>query len=244
MKQKHKKKISNVNLVAMKRSLILLSCVTAVLGCTSEDPKRELCFLSTPVAYANRVIEGSTLRLRTMPELSAAELQWTGPNGFISNEQSPILPNMSSEMAGIYYVKKISENCESLSDSVHVALVNFQNPNLPDCIPTNMSEGYWSEVSQKLTVNHPQWGSFDIVYNGAGKLVPGIYQSQGNITMAWNYGSVMNVIGAGNVYVSFTDDAKVKISFCDLPLSYYSVSGGFSGSHPPINGNFISSNSL
>src|SRR5690606_28585725 len=106
MKQKHKKKISNVNLVAMKRSLILLSCVTAVLGCTSEDPKRELCFLSTPVAYANRVIEGSTLRLRTMPEISAAELQWTGPNGFISNEQSPILPNMSSEMAGIYYVKK------------------------------------------------------------------------------------------------------------------------------------------
>lgn len=47
---------------------------------------------------------------------------WTGPNGFTSNKQNPIIPNATAAMAGQYQVTIINNGCETVSPAVSVAI--------------------------------------------------------------------------------------------------------------------------
>ncbi|AYL94922.1 gliding motility-associated C-terminal domain-containing protein [Mucilaginibacter celer] len=47
---------------------------------------------------------------------------WTGPNGFTSNKQNPVIPNASDAMAGQYQVTIIKNGCETVSPAVSVAI--------------------------------------------------------------------------------------------------------------------------
>lgn len=51
--------------------------------------------------------------------------QWTGPNGFNSNEQNPFIENISSLNDGTYFLKVLSNGCESETVSVVVAVSDF-----------------------------------------------------------------------------------------------------------------------
>lgn len=56
------------------------------------------------------VCSGGTLTLST-PTVSGATYSWTGPNGFISNQQDPVINNVSAANAGTYTVVDTVGGC-------------------------------------------------------------------------------------------------------------------------------------
>lgn len=75
-----------------------------------------------PIASVDtNLCEGGSLQLfaTTVP---GAVYVWNGPNGFTSNLQNPILPNISNGINGVYTVSVIVVGCESLPSEVTVAV--------------------------------------------------------------------------------------------------------------------------
>ena len=52
--------------------------------------------------------------------ITAGAYQWSGPNGFISDLQNPLLENIDASANGIYALKIVSEGCESVTVSTIV----------------------------------------------------------------------------------------------------------------------------
>lgn len=66
---------------------------------------------------------GDTLKLYC--DVGAAEgiqFSWTGPNGFTSNEQNPIVLNMQTNMAGTYAVTATKPGCNTVNTAVSVII--------------------------------------------------------------------------------------------------------------------------
>jgi PKD repeat protein len=64
---------------------------------------------------------GDTLKLFATP-IPNAGYQWTGPNGFSSNLQNPLIPNAQLLHAGIYSVTATVNNCTSQPGSTNAAI--------------------------------------------------------------------------------------------------------------------------
>ena len=64
-------------------------------------------------ATVNTPCAGQSITLFGNSSSTGVTYSWTGPNGFTSNEQNPVIPNASSEIAGSYYltVTQASTNC-------------------------------------------------------------------------------------------------------------------------------------
>lgn len=76
-----------------------------------------------PAATVDNVIcEGSDLHLYATGAGSAA-YHWTGPNGFTSTQQNPVINNVSPANSGFYTVYATQNNCQSGTSSVE-AVVN------------------------------------------------------------------------------------------------------------------------
>ncbi|MFM2284859.1 MAG: hypothetical protein RLZZ543_356 [Bacteroidota bacterium] len=77
---------------------------------------------SCPVqaAVSGPACEGQTLSL-TASNVANGQYLWSGPNGFVSNLQNPVLTNVTPAMAGVYQVTATNpvNNCSSIS-SVNV----------------------------------------------------------------------------------------------------------------------------
>jgi gliding motility-associated-like protein len=67
------------------------------------------------------ICTGGTIRLLA-DSLLTAVYQWTGPNGFTSNQQNPVINNVSAQSAGKYLVSVTLPGCGSQVDSVFVAI--------------------------------------------------------------------------------------------------------------------------
>ena len=103
--------------------------VTASLsnGCTSDISSTQVtvnAIPSTPVAGSNGpVCEGSALTLNTSYVWNAS-YSWTGPDGFTSSEQNPVVSYQATPvMSGSYYVTVTVNGCSSPAGSV-IATVN------------------------------------------------------------------------------------------------------------------------
>ncbi|MBF6640405.1 gliding motility-associated C-terminal domain-containing protein [Flavobacterium sp. J49] len=76
-----------------------------------------------PVASVDSIIcESGSLQLYATTILNGT-YQWTGPNGFMSTEQNPIISNLSADNNGTYTVSASQNGCQSGTSSVAV-LVN------------------------------------------------------------------------------------------------------------------------
>jgi gliding motility-associated-like protein len=105
----------------------------------------------TPLAFLEQIpCENHPLQLlsTTIPNVT---YEWSGPNGFNSNEQNPTLSNVSSETNGIYIVRVVSGSCASGTSSVEVLVVPS---------PEFSLEGSCDENAYILTVV-PTNNSFD-----------------------------------------------------------------------------------
>lgn len=91
----------------------------------------------SPTALADsQVCTNGTLHLYASSVLGAT-YNWTGPNGFTSNEQNPIINNINTSISGIYSVKAIVDGCESPQSSVTVTVTDFPDFELKTLCDSN-----------------------------------------------------------------------------------------------------------
>ena len=87
-------------------------------------------FAPTPTVFGNNICEGETINLST-PTVLGATYSWTGPNGFSSTDQNPIILNATSEMSGTYnLISTLVIGCPSLPGQVSVTVNNLPTPEL------------------------------------------------------------------------------------------------------------------
>ncbi len=119
-------------------SVVLNGCPSNIVGpFTLVDPNPP----PAPVAASNSPLcNGDTLRLTaTSTVVGALTYVWTGPGGFSSSAQNPVVNTVTTVVAGKYYVAVVLNNCTSLRDSVVVVVNNkptnpLASANSPVCI--------------------------------------------------------------------------------------------------------------
>jgi len=108
-----------------KMSILLLSLISAtvLLSCENSEPVE--CILpETTAAGTSPVIQGGSIRLTTPSRGEFVKYEWTGPNNFTSNEQNPILTNVTTAMVGDYKVRIVDGLCKSPESIVNIEIMN------------------------------------------------------------------------------------------------------------------------
>jgi gliding motility-associated-like protein len=92
-----------------------------------------------PAAFSNSpVCTGNTIKLLTPPTaVKGGSYYWTGPNGFTSTQQNPVIANVTSANQGTYNLYILANNCQSIPTPVNVLvdavpIVNA-GPDIPTC---------------------------------------------------------------------------------------------------------------
>jgi len=116
---------NNGNVTGFQSGTALLRFTDFETGCTSDALKITVIDDSfTPTAYNNGpVCVGEDISLATV-FLEGASYEWTGPNGYISSDQNPIISNVSSEDQGNYCLVVSIDGCVSAEECTDV-FVNF-----------------------------------------------------------------------------------------------------------------------
>ncbi len=156
-------------------------------GCASE--------IGTTIVEINKitsnnngpVCSGTLLSLSASP-ITGASYSWTGPNGFSSSQQNPIVSSsVSSIMAGIYSVTSIVNGCTSPNS---VTLVSV---NLSPTIPVISQNG--NQLQSSATSGN-QW------YNQDGVIIGATSQNY-SPTASGNYYVVHTVNGCSSISSNF-----------------------------------------
>ena len=80
---------------------------------------------SAPVAGNNSpIVIGHPIDL-TATTIAGASYQWTGPNGFTSTQQNPVISSATTANAGVYTVVALVNGCSSLAAATNVAINAF-----------------------------------------------------------------------------------------------------------------------
>lgn len=83
---------------------------------------------ATPIALGNNACVGETINLNTATVIGAT-YSWTGPDGFISSDQNPIIIDATVTMSGSYKVTiSLTPDCPSLPGIVSVWVNPLPNP--------------------------------------------------------------------------------------------------------------------
>ncbi len=83
--------------------------------------------------------EGNNLQLNCNVTGSVADVtfQWTGPNGFVSTQQNPIINNITSAASGLYTCVATKSGCPAIPININVAVnakpLNTASSNAPVC---------------------------------------------------------------------------------------------------------------
>ena len=73
--------------------------------------------------------------------VAGATYEWTGPNGFTSTEQNPVIAGITPDKAGFYSVKAIISPCESAESTTLVEVINPPDFTVVAIGPTRFCEG-------------------------------------------------------------------------------------------------------
>ncbi len=100
------------------------SVTVTAAGCTSSAPASTTVVIgatpATPAASSNSPLcVGATLVL-TASNVPGADYQWTGPNGFTSADQNPVINNVTLADAGVYTVRAFIDGCTSAPATANV----------------------------------------------------------------------------------------------------------------------------
>lgn len=167
--------IQNPNVSTSASALMggVYNVVTTIDGCSSNAGSTTVQINKITSTNNGPVCSGTPLSLGTTA-ITGATYSWTGPNGFTSTQQNPIVSaNSTSAMAGVYSVTSTVNGCTSPS-SVTIASIN-PSPVTP--IVTQIANILYSS----LAIGN-QW------YNQNGKIIGAVNQ---------NY----TPTGSGNYYV-------------------------------------------
>ena len=110
----------------------LYACeLTSSGGCTNLSAEIQVNVLPRPafaVAGGSQLLcAGADLRLEA-DLVNGVNYQWTGPNGFQSSQQNPVIPNAQVRNSGWYMVRTQANGCSSEPDSIFILV----EPSLPE----------------------------------------------------------------------------------------------------------------
>ncbi len=104
---------------------------------------------------------GTTQGGWTVPE----KVEWTGPNGYFSNETNPIVQNIQASMAGFYFVKVFyGEDCYAM-DSVEVFVSN-EIASVTDLQIIPPTGCYTNDAQVTVTMSFPPPYEVDFSWSG------------------------------------------------------------------------------
>ncbi len=156
---------------------------TIMNGCSSANSTTAVIVNqrpSTPVITSNDPLcEGGTLILGAT-NVSNATYQWTGPSGYTSNDQNPIISNITSASSGSYSVVVTANGCSSNAATETVTV--YQAPAAP-VITYNSTLG----LLESSYGNDNQWYLNGTILNGetSQTLFYLMYGSNGPYTVAY-----------------------------------------------------------
>jgi Metallo-peptidase family M12 len=131
-------------------------------------------------------------------DLEGYSYKWTGPNGFLSNEKFPIIPNVTEQAEGKYSLSLKKSACESRGKKTDVIFNCLQVDALPNtiCAGSNLSvpfhsTGEFNSGNQFIVQLSNTAGSFTSALNidTITATIPGVFNSKlpSNLTTGTNY---------------------------------------------------------
>ena len=229
------------------KSVTLLGAITtlAVSSCATlnGDPCKDYVPFT---ATCNSPLEvGQNIELHAS-YLPSAQYHWTGPNGFTSAEQDPVLYFVNFGDSGSYKVTATANDCHNIPPAFTRVIMTY--PEIP-CSPDPVNQFIFSNgfnsvqygtlfYSNTDGYNHFSAGNFnsdfsiclwgdslpkydnvyDIENSYCGDFIDGGHANI-NFTMFYYYYAT-----SGNVYVKVFPD-KVTMTFCDVSFGPFSASG-------------------
>jgi hypothetical protein len=212
--------------------IILISCQKVGDDCSG---------MASPAVTVNSPVQaGGTINL-TAGTINGAEYYfWTGPNGFTSNEQDPIINNVQSDNAGKYQLKVgITGGCVKTATTDSVVITVAAAP----CTPNNNTASLAGVATLSLSpaFGAPSGGSYfieaggtngdvELEFPGTSKPVPGVYAIR-PLAGQWLAGDVrLRAVSqdsnwpasSGKVYVTVSNN-KVTATFCSVPVTGQTV---------------------
>jgi gliding motility-associated-like protein len=90
--------------------------------------------------------------------VTGATYEWTGPNGFTSSLQNPVISNVTPDQAGFYYVKAIISPCESAVSQTLVEVITPPDFTIVTTGSTNFCVGGFVTLSVSSVTGYDyQW---------------------------------------------------------------------------------------
>lgn len=109
------------------------SVTATVNGCTSQQANQNVIvnlIPAAPIVSSNTPICSGASILLNASSIPGAVYTWTGPNGFTSSQQNPVISNVSSNNAGVYKASVAVNGCSSTTPS-SIAIIINQTPPAP-----------------------------------------------------------------------------------------------------------------
>lgn len=134
--------------------------------------------------------------------------QWSGPNGFTSNQQNPVIENISVANSGTYTVKSFSNSCESATSSVQVVITP-----LPEFALT--SECLNKQFTVTAVFDEGAFDPDDVNYSWTG---PENYSGSGNpIIITGKPNGLYSVTLTTPEGCSKTESIEIAGTLCEVP---------------------------
>lgn len=179
-------------------------------GCNSNTDSTYITVNPTPTATASSnapICEGDDLMLQGN-SVAGANYSWTGPNGYTSTDEDPVILAASSSQSGTYFLTITSNGCTSIPSSVNVQIQQYQDatqiPAGPYCtadgldtLMANTFGGTWSGTG----ITNPNIGEFDPVAAG-----PGTH------TITYSFGGLCPSSSTQNITVNESPVATIAVS--------------------------------
>ena len=139
--------------------------------CGTASASTNVVVHARPIASASSnspVSEGDIIRLYGGPD-GMASYHWTGPGGYVSAEQDPLIPDATPAMAGIYTLTVTNSNNCTDSANVLVSLASGNGQGGPPAPP--LTVGLKTYPIDKMAVVAPWTTLLAPVIAGAGLLL-------------------------------------------------------------------------
>jgi hypothetical protein len=179
------------------------------------------CTILPPAASSNSpVCFGETIELEAA-NAGGASYQWSGPNGFISSQQNPVIPNAQPINSGIYSVTITVQGIQSDPAITEVLVVPPPTAALTASTPTTICVG----DSVRLTITATSSGPFRAVLN-SGSGIPAVINFWQPVHSFWVYPTdttTYTLTGISNNACNGTASGSVTVNVKPKPVPAMSV---------------------
>lgn len=185
--------------------------VTSPCG-TSDDATVTITLNAMPnapvISPLSIACAGSTIQLVASSSTAGVTYSWTGPNGFTSSLQNPMLTNVAVNQSGQYEVTATANGCTSPAATVNLTVSPLPNAGT-DGTDTVCNSGSVINLSSYIGI-HDAGGTWTDV-DGSGALASGSFSTAGIAPGVYHFKyDVTSLCGAA-------DDATVTITLNNIP---------------------------